>query len=221
MTVFLVGGAVRDLTSGSPIRDLDVAIQGDAPGLRSELERLGGTLIGQNEPEQTLYFNFPRGVRLEVGSTLSVTYPEPARPEFSPASILDDLRCRDFTANSMAISLNEGSYGLLMDPLNGVADIENRELRLVSNYGFIEDPARLIRAARFSARFGWQMEEKTQQRYENAKAENYIDAITPAQAGYELEEVLHEEDPLRVLRRLESEGWMQALYPAWTSAQAE
>ena len=79
-----------------------------------------------------------------------------------PATILDDLRRRDFTANAMALSLNDGSYGLLMDPLNGVADIENRELRLVSNYGFIEDPVRMIRAARFMARLGWQMDEKTQ-----------------------------------------------------------
>ena len=55
----------------------------------------------------------------------------------------------------MAISLNEGSYGLLLDPLNGVADIENRELRLVSNYGFIEQPALLLRAARLSERLGW------------------------------------------------------------------
>ena len=68
---------------------------------------------------------------------------------------------RDFTANAMALSLNDGSYGLLMDPLNGVADIENRELRLVSNYGFIEDPVRMIRAVRFSALRRWRMELRT------------------------------------------------------------
>ena len=72
---------------------------------------------------------------------------------------------------------------LLMDPLNGVADIENRELRLVSNYGFIEDPARMIRAARLEARLGWHMEAKTQQRYDTGKAEHYINALNPALAG--------------------------------------
>jgi tRNA nucleotidyltransferase (CCA-adding enzyme) len=220
MTVFLAGGAVRDLTSGSPIRDLDVAVQGNALKLRKELGKSGGTLIGENDQTQSLYFNFPRGVRLEVGSTLTVNYPKPGKPVYRSAGILDDLRRRDFTANAMAISLNEGSFGLLLDPLNGVADIENRELRLVSNYGFIEDPARMIRAARLSARFGWQMEEKTQQRYETGKTENYIEAMAPVQRGYELEEVFHEEDPLRVLRRLESEGWAKALFPAWTSAKA-
>ena len=120
----------------------------------------------------------------------------------------------------MALSLNDGSFGLLMDPLNGVADIENRELRLVSNYGFIEDPARMIRAARLGARLGWQMEEKTRQRYENAKAESAISALSPTLHHYELEEVFHEEDPLRVLKRLEAEGWAKVLFPAWTSAKA-
>ena len=219
MTVFLVGGAVRDLTSGSPIRDLDFAVQGNATKLKKELHKAGGVLIGEDEPTQTLYLTFPGGVRLEVGSTLSVTYPKPGKPVYKPAPILDDLHRRDFTANAMALSLNDGSFGLLMDPLNGVADIENRELRLVSNYGFIEDPARMIRAARFGARLGWQMEEKTRQRYENAKAENAIAALSTTLHNYELEEVFHEEDPLRVLKRLEAEGWAKVLFPAWTSAK--
>lgn len=219
MTVFLVGGAVRDLTTGSPIRDLDFAVQGNAIKLKKDLQKAGGILVGEDEPTQTLYFNFPGGVRLEVGSTLSATYPKPGKPVFKPANILDDLRRRDFTANAMAISLNEGSYGLLMDPLNGIADLENRELRLVSNYGFIEDPARMIRAVRFAARLGWQMEEKTRQRYETGKAEDYIAALHPTLRKYELEEIFHEEDPLRVLRRLEAEGWAKVLFPAWTSAK--
>lgn len=220
MTVFLVGGAVRDLTSGGPIRDLDVAVQGNATKLKKELQKAGGVLIGEDEPTQALYFTFPGGVRLEVGSTLSVTYPKPGKPVYKPATILDDLHRRDFTANAMALSLNDGSFGLLMDPLNGVADIENRELRLVSNYGFIEDPARMIRATRLGARLGWQMEEKTRQRYENAKAEGMISALSPTLHHYELEEVFHEEDPLRVLKRLEAEGWAKVLFPAWTSAKA-
>ncbi|WP_158787562.1 CCA tRNA nucleotidyltransferase [Granulicella sp. L46] len=220
MTVFLVGGAVRDLTSGSPIRDLDFAVQGNATKLKKELQKAGGVVIGEDEPTQTLYFTFPGGVRLEVGSTLWATYPKPGKPVYKAAPILDDLHRRDFTANAMALSLNDGSFGLLMDPLNGVADIENRELRLVSNYGFIEDPARMIRAARFGARLGWQMEEKTRQRYENAKADNAIAALSTTLHHYELEEVFHEEDPLRVLKRLEAEGWAKVLFPAWTSSKA-
>jgi tRNA nucleotidyltransferase/poly(A) polymerase len=220
LTVFLVGGAVRDLTSGSPVRDLDVAVQGNALKLRKDLEKAGGVITGENETYQALYVRFPGSVRMEVGSALTVHFPKPGKPVVKPATILDDLRRRDFTANSMALSLNEGSYGLLMDPLNGVADIENRELRLVSNYGFIEDPVRMVRAARFAARLGWQMEEKTKARYDTGKSEGYISEMSKFQRGYEAEEIVHEEDPLRVMRGLESEGWMKLLAPGWTPAKA-
>jgi tRNA nucleotidyltransferase/poly(A) polymerase len=219
LTIFLVGGAVRDLTSGSPVRDLDVVVQGNALKLKKDIEKAGGTIIGENDAQQALFVQFPRGVKLEVGSTLAATYPKPGKPVYKLATILDDLRRRDFTANAMALSLNEGSFGLLMDPLNGVADIENREFRLVSNYGFIEDPIRMVRAARLMARLGWAMDEKTAARYETGKQEGYISAASKFQVGYEAEEIAHEEDPLRVLTRLEAEGWMKVLAPAWTAAK--
>jgi tRNA nucleotidyltransferase (CCA-adding enzyme) len=220
LTVFLVGGAVRDLTSGSPVRDLDVVVQGNALKLKKDLEKAGAVITGEFEAGQSLFVRFPGNVRMEIASTLSVTYPKPGKPVVKPATILEDLRRRDFTANAMALSLNEGSYGLLMDPLNGVADIENRELRLVSNYGFIEDPVRMVRAVRYSARLGWALEEKTQLRYETGKAEGYISAMQEFHRGYEAEELVHEEDPLRVMRRLEQEGWMKVLAPAWSSSKA-
>ena len=219
LTVFLVGGAVRDLTSGSPVRDLDVAVQGNALKLRKDLEKAGTKVAGELEPMQALYLEFPSGVRVELASTVAVHYPKPGKPVVKPATIQEDLRRRDFTANAMALSLNDGSYGLLMDPLNGVADIENRELRLVNGYGFIEDPVRMIRAVRFAARLGWQLEERTRSRYDTGKEEGYISAMSSFQRGYELEEIVHEEDPLRVLQRLDQEGWMKVLCPPWTPAK--
>jgi tRNA nucleotidyltransferase/poly(A) polymerase len=220
LTVFLVGGAVRDLTSGSPVRDLDVAVQGNALTIEAELIAAGATISGRHAAGQTLFTVLPGGVRVAVGSTLTVSYPKPGQPVFAPAMLLEDLRRRDFTANAMALSLNPGSYGLLMDPLNGVADIENRQLRLVSNYGFIEDPIRMVRAARLMARLGWTLDEKTESRYQTGRDEEYIAALSDFQRGYELEEIVHEEDPLRVLRRLEADGWMQHLAPYWTTAKA-
>ncbi len=220
LTIFLVGGAVRDLTSGSPVRDLDVVVQGNALKLKKDIEKVGGTITGESDPGQALFVRFPGNVRLELGSTLSVSFPKPGKAVAKPAPILDDLRRRDFTANAMALSLNEGSYGLLMDPLNGVADIENRQLRLVSNYGFIEDPVRMVRAARLMARLGWTLDEKTQTRYETGKQEGYISGLSEFHRGYETEEIVHEEDPLRVLKRLEAEGWMKYLAPYWTSVKA-
>ena len=221
MTVFLVGGAVRDLTSGSPVFDLDVTVQGNALKLKKALEKAGGKLWGEHEPSRTLFFRFPVGVTVEISSARREEYPKPGKPVYHWDTILEDLRRRDFTANAMALSLNEHSYGLLMDPLNGVADIEARQLRLVSNYGFIEDPARLLRATRLVARLGWQLDERTQTRFQNSKEEKAIEALSPYHRGYELEEIAHEEDGLRVLAAMEAEGWMQALFPAWTTASAD
>jgi tRNA nucleotidyltransferase/poly(A) polymerase len=220
MTVFLTGGAVRDLTTGFPVRDLDFSVHGNAFKLKKTLEKSGGTLWGEHEPSRTLYFWF-NGVRVEISSARREEYPKPGKPVYHWATILEDLRRRDFTANAMAVSLNEGSYGLLLDPLNGIADLEARTLRLVSNYGFIEDPSRLLRAVRFQARTGWELEERTKVRYQNAKESEAIEAISSYLAGYELEEIGHEEDALKVLRGLEAEGWMKHLFPVWTAAKAD
>ena len=219
-TIFLTGGAVRDLTAGPSIRDLDLTVQGDLGKLRKALEPAGFEIVGENREAHLLFLTYAGGVRLELGAAVSVSWPKPGRPKYELGSLTDDLRSRDFTANAMAISLNEGSYGLLMDPLNGVADIENRELRLVSNYGFIEDPSRLVRAVRFMARLGWQLEEKTRGRYDTAKEEGYVSNLNAWNRGYELEEIFHEEDPVRILRALENEGWMQHLFPALSSTKS-
>jgi tRNA nucleotidyltransferase/poly(A) polymerase len=219
--LFLTGDAVRDLTSGHAVRDLEVAVHGNAIKLKKTIEKLGGKVWGEYEASQSLYLCFPGTVRVDLVSTQSVTYPKPGKPVYHPASIQEDLRRRDFTVNAMAISLNEGSFGLLMDPLNGAADIESRTLRLVSNYGFIEDPSLLIRATRYHARLGWELDMRTRTRYDNAKLEGVIEFLSPHARAKELEQIGHEVDGLAVLRALEAEGWMTYLFPAWTPARAD
>jgi tRNA nucleotidyltransferase/poly(A) polymerase len=219
--LFLTGDAVRDLTSGHAVRSLEIAIHGNALKLKKTIEKLGGKVWGEHEASQSLYLCFPGTVRVDLVSTHTVSYPKPGKPVYHPASIQEDLRRRDFTVNAMAISLNEGSFGLFMDPLNGAADIEARTLRLVSNYGFIEDPSLMIRATRYRARLGWELDMKTRTRYENAQGEGVIEFLTPHARSQELEQIGHEEDGLNVLRALEAEGWMKVLFPAWTSARAD
>ena len=219
--LFLTGDAVRDLTSGHAVRNLEISVHGNAIKLKKSIEKLGGKVWGEHEPSQSLYLCFPGTVRVNVISTHSVSYPKPGKPVYHSASIQEDLRRRDFTVNAMAISLNEGSFGLLMDPLNGVADIESRTLRLVSNYGFLEEPALLIRATRYRALLGWELDPKTSLRYDNAKAEGVIESLSAHARSQELEQIGHEEDGLQVLRALEAEGWMKVLFPAWTSAKAD
>jgi tRNA nucleotidyltransferase (CCA-adding enzyme) len=219
--LFLTGDAVRDLTSGHAVRGLEVSVHGNALNLKKTIEKLGGTVWGEDEAFRALYLCFPGTVRVDVISTHRTEYPKPGKPVFHTASIQEDLRRRDFTVNAMAISLNEGSFGLLMDPMNGAADIETKTLRLVSNYGFLDEPALLIRAARYHARLGWELDPKTHSRYENAKAEGVIEHLSAEARRQELEQIGHEEDALKVLRALEAEGWMKVLFPAWTSAKAD
>jgi len=219
--LFLTGDAVRDLTSGHSVRELEVAVHGNALKLKKPIEKAGGKVWGEDEESRSLYLCFPGTVRVDVVSAHRVEYPKPGTPVYFWASIQEDLRRRDFTANAMAISLNEGSFGLLMDPLNGAADIETRTLRLVSNYGFLEEPALLVRATRYRARLGWELDPRTHARYENAKAENIIEHLSSKARSEELEQIGHEEEALKVLEALETEGWMKSLFPAWTAAKAD
>jgi tRNA nucleotidyltransferase/poly(A) polymerase len=219
--VFLTGDAVRDLTSGHAVRDLEVVVNGNALKLKKTIEKLGGKVWGEDEASRSLYLCFPGTVRVDVISAHGVEYPKPGKAIIHPASIQEDLRRRDFTVNAMALSLNEGSYGLLIDPLNGAADIETRTLRLTSNYKFLEDPSLLIRATRYQVRLGWELEPKTQTRYQNAKDEGVIEFLSAEARSRELEQIGHEEDGLKVLRALEADGWMNVLFPAWTSAKAD
>jgi len=221
MILFLTGDAVRDLTSGHAVRELEIAVHGNALKLKKPLEKSGAKVWGEDADFHSLYLCFPGTVRTDIVSTHRLEYPKPGKSVYHTASIQEDLRRRDFTVNAMAISLNEGSFGLLMDPLNGAADIESRTLRLVSNYGFIEDPSLLIRATRYRARLGWEMDPRTQARYENAKADGVIELLSATSRSRELEQIGHEEEGLRILKALEDEGWMKVLFPAWTSAKAD
>lgn len=221
MILFLTGDAVRDLTSGHAVRELEVAVQGNALKLRKAIQKAGGKLWGEDETSRTLYLCFPGTVRVDVVSTHRVEYKKPGQPIYHAAGIQEDLRRRDFTVNAMAISLNEGSYGLLMDPLNGAADIEARALRLVSNYGFIEDPSLLIRAVRYRTRLGWELDPRTQARYDNARDDETIQYLSEHARSRELEQIGHEDEGLKVLQALEAEGWMKGLYPQWTAAKAD
>ncbi|HTX74719.1 MAG TPA: hypothetical protein VMD29_00845 [Terracidiphilus sp.] len=221
LILFLTGEAVRDLTSGHAVRELEVAVQGNAIKLKKAIEKAGGKLWGEDEASRSIYLCFPGTVRVDVVSTHRAEYKKPGQRIYHWASIQEDLRRRDFTANAMAISLNEGSYGLLMDPLNGVADIEARSLRLVSNYGFIEEPELLIRATRYKTRLSWELDPRTQQRYENSKSEGAIEYLSAKAKSRELEQIGHEDDGLAVLKALEAEGWMKVLCPAWTHAKAD
>jgi tRNA nucleotidyltransferase (CCA-adding enzyme) len=222
MNVYLTGGAVRDIISGFAIRDLDFTVQGNPLKLQKDFERAGAIIGGTDDDTKTLYLTLPGSVRAEVSSARLERYEKTGKPPLiSPATLIEDLRRRDFTVNAMALSLNPGSRGLLMDPFNGAADIEAKLLRVLHNYAFVEDPSRLLRASRFAARFHWPMDERTQARYDSAKENNYIEYISNAAIGYEIEQLAYEDDPLNIVRIYEKEGWLKVLAPHWTTARVD
>jgi len=222
MNIYLTGGAVRDIISGFTIRDLDFTVQGNPLKLQKDLERAGATISAAEEDVKALYLVLPGNVRAEISSARIERYEKVGKPPtVAPATIIEDLRRRDFTVNAMALSLNPGSRGLLMDPFNGAADIEAKLIRMLHNYAFVEDPSRLIRATRFAARFHWPLEERTQARYASAKENNYIEHITDRAIGREIEQMAYEDDPLHIVRSLEKEDWLKVLNPHWTTAKVD
>ena len=222
MNLYLTGGAIRDIITGFPIRDLDFTVQGNALKLQKELERAGAVVGDADDETKSLLLTLPGNVRAEIAMARSERYEKTGKPpHIQPATIIEDLRRRDFTVNAMALSLNEGSRGLLMDPFNGAADIEAKLLRVLHNYAFLEDPSRMIRATRFAARFHWPLEERTQQRYDAAKENSYIEYVRNSAIGREIEQLAYEDDPVNILKVYEKEGWLKILNEHWSSAKAD
>src|ERR1700730_17310009 len=222
LNIYTTGGAIRDIISGFTIRDLDFTVQGNPLKLQKELEKAGVRISAVEEDTRTILLLLPGNVRAEVSMARTEIYEKSGKPPIvSAATIHEDLRRRDFTVNAMALSLNEGSRGLLLDPFNGVADIAAKLIRILHNYSFLEDPSRLIRATRFAARFHWPLEERTQARYDAAKEGKYIDHILRSSIGHEIAALAHEDDPLHVVKMLEKEGWLTILHDHWTVAKVD
>jgi tRNA nucleotidyltransferase (CCA-adding enzyme) len=222
VNLYLTGGAIRDIISGFSIRDLDFTIQGNPLKLQKDLEKAGARITAVEEDIRTIFIALPGNARAEISMARTEHFEKTGKPPIvMPATIHEDLRRRDFTVNAMALSLNEGSRGLLLDPFNGVADIEAKLIRILHNYSFLEDPSRLIRATRFAARFHWPLEERTQARYDAAREGKYIDHILKSSIGHEIAALAHEDDPLHVVKMLEKEGWLEILHDRWTSAKVD
>jgi tRNA nucleotidyltransferase (CCA-adding enzyme) len=221
MNVYLTGGAIRDILTGFPIRDLDFTVQGNPLVFEKDLESAGGIVDMVDKTFSVLHVVF-QGIRAEIGMARAEVFDKPGKPPMvTPATINDDLRRRDFTFNAMALSLNNGSRGLLLDPFNGAADIEAKLIRILHSYSFLEDPSRLIRATRFATRFGFEMEERTRTRYDSAREGEYIQYLGTRAIGYEIEQIAHEENPIAVMQALEGEGWLKVLCSKWTVAKAD
>ena len=216
VNLFLTGGAMRDMLAGLRIRDLDFVIEGNALKLAKSLgERTGAQTVSVEENRKSAELVFSSGVTAQVSMSRQEKYARTgAKPQVSPATIQEDLRGRDFTCNAIALSLNKASRGLLLDPMNGLADIERHELRAISTYGFYDDPSRLLRLIRFRVRLGFTVEERTQMQVANAR-EAEVEKLIPARVlGEELQRISMEDSPSEILKALEEAGLLVLFSPA-------
>src|SRR5262245_18156780 len=202
VNLFLTGGAMRDMMAGFRIRDLDFVVEGPALKLAKTIaERTGARIVSQDDHRKAAELVFPTGVTAQVAMSRQEKYARSGgKPQVSPATIQEDLRGRDFTANAIALSLNRASSGLLLDPMNGLADIERRELRAVSTYGFYDDPSRLLHLVRFRVRLGFAVEERSQMQVANAREAEVQKLISAKTLGEELKRVAVEDNPAEILK---------------------
>lgn len=232
VNIYLVGGAVRDMTFGQAVvRDLDFALEGDIQKILRHLH-LAGTKAKVSARAASAWAHgpvemvssridkrrrcaellFANEVRAEIAQCRQEIAAKPGRPPVvMPAMIFDDLKGRDFAFNAMAISLHPNSRGLLLDPKNGAGDIERQELRVLHPRSFFEDPVRIYRLFRLGLRLGFKPEGKTERWLEAALAERVWTNLTPEQQGRELESALREDNPERVLKLYQDRGILAGL----------
>ena len=216
VNLFLTGGAMRDMLAGFRIRDLDFVVEGNALKIAKAIcERSGAATVSTDENRKSAELVFPSGVTAQIAMSRQDKYTRAgAKPQVTPATIQEDLRGRDFTCNAVALSLNRASRGLLLDPMNGLADIERKELRAVSTYGFYDDPSRLLRLVRYRVRLGYFVEERTQMQIANAHEAEVEKHITARALGDELKRISGEDSPTEIFKGLEEAGLLALFSPA-------
>ena len=223
LSVFLTGGAMRDIMGGFPVRDLDFTVEGNPAKLvKALIKNAGAKVVLEDEKKKSTELHFPGGVSAEIAMARVEKFGKSgSKPQIAPGSIHEDLMCRDFTVNAVALSLNKASLGLLVDPGNGMGDIERRELRTLHNYSFYDDPSRLLRLIRFKVRLGYSLDERTRSQVENAMEAGMLDKITTEALGAELRNLAREANPHDLIKALEDEKLLGLYSPALAAGKVD
>jgi tRNA nucleotidyltransferase/poly(A) polymerase len=196
------------LLGGSPTRDLDFVLEAPPAKMAEALaQRLGGQIVAQDDHRKVVELLFPGGSTAQIAMSRVEKYGKPGgKPQVAAAPIHEDLRRRDLTLNAIALKLNRGSKGLLIDPANGMADLTNREMRAGYSTAFYDDPVRLLRAIRLKHRFQFTFEERTLRQFENALLEELHRLIPQAALLHELKMLGDEPSPAEAVKELETTG---------------
>jgi len=207
MKIYQVGGAVRDELLGRGVEDRDYVVVGATP---EEMERLGFKPVGKDFPvflhprthaEHALARTERKNARGYKGFTVY------AAPD---VTLEDDLARRDLTINAIA----KDEHGNLVDPFGGAADLKAGVLRHVGP-AFVEDPVRLLRVARFAARFGFRVAPETMRLMREMVANGEVDALVPERVWQELAKGLMEPAPRRMFETLAECGALPRVLPEW------
>jgi tRNA nucleotidyltransferase (CCA-adding enzyme) len=214
INVYLAGGAVRDLITGMPIRDLDFCVEGNPARIIRELEKGGARVLRDDQRLRHVELIFLGDVDGSLAAAREELYDRPgARPDSRWSTIVEDLKRRDFSCNALALSLNAASRGLLLDPTNGLADLEQREVRILSMHGFTNQPARLLRLYRYAERLEFRIEPRTADWAALARERELDREIDPADAGFELRQLAREDRPVQILKAWGGAGLLEAFHP--------
>jgi len=234
LSLYLVGGPVRDLLIGRPLRDADLSVaapRDGAPG--SETEALARAAARPDDRVVahgrfgTVRIELAEGGAIDLATLRSETYPTPgALPHVAAGTLEQDLRRRDFTLNALALPLTAApdSPSAVIDPGGGVADLAAGELRVFHAASFRDDPTRAFRAARFAARFDLRLARESRSALRSALRGGAFGAVSGERFAAELEKLFAEGDaggdPARALALLDEWHVLPALEPGLSLPRA-
>jgi tRNA nucleotidyltransferase (CCA-adding enzyme) len=210
---YLVGGSVRDLLRGQENLDIDIVIEGDGIAFAKEFGRSFNAKVRTHERFGTAQI-ITDHLKLDVATARTEYYESPAAlPTVETSSIKKDLYRRDFTINTLAVTLNPGEFGLLIDFFGGQRDLREKTIRVLHNLSFIEDPTRAFRAVRFSERFGFKLSKHTENLIKTALRMNLFDKLSGSRLYEELLLTFSETEPVKAIKRLSEYGLLKMIHP--------
>jgi len=222
MKAYVVGGFVRDLVMRNENLDVDIVIEGDGIAFAEAFAQGHPCRVRPHHKFGTAVLVFPDGYKVDVATARVEYYREPAAlPVVEFSSLKLDLYRRDFTINTLALRLNPGVFGELIDFYGAQRDIKERVIRILHSLSFVEDPSRILRAARFERRFGFTIGKHTQNLIRNAVRLDLIKRLPRPRLFGELELILKEEEPVGVFRRLSDFGVGPSIHPEITLDKAQ
>ncbi|THB65140.1 MAG: CBS domain-containing protein [Desulfovibrio sp.] len=213
-SVYAVGGFVRDIMLMRPNLDIDLVVEGDGINFARKLAKHLKGRIRAHHKFRTAVVIHGDDERIDVATARLEYYEYPAAlPTVELSSIKMDLFRRDFTVNALAVQLNPGQFGRLVDFFGSQRDIKDRVIRVLHSLSFVEDPTRILRAVRFEQRFQFRIGGQTLRLIKNALQLDLIERLSGSRLFHELKLIMEETHPLACLRRLQQLDVLKAVHP--------